>query len=878
MAITKIFEFSSGPIENMNFDGKGKVKLNISGKFKDIKLNGQINVSNTKVTYKGLSKPAFVPESTVKFKNDDVIFDNVTGQVENTKVIANGSITLDGFSDVKLSFPKLDLNMAHDIVFRSPLLDDVKNVLQDLTSISGNADTLIHLKGTKEDLKADGDLYFTNATAKYTGFAEPFTNLKGHLRFDDKQVIFDKITGQIAKSPAMADGAIIGSAKLKNQRIKMTIISPKLNLYEARKFVKNSQLLELTEKDLKNLSYINGFASINLKLLGNLQSGDIFQDVAFNINKAEFNYKNISFPIKLNSGGIYINKDTFYTNSVKGEALQSPIGISGNIKTIKNDKLVPNVQLSFSKFNFLKIKDLLRLPMVYKNLKFNIDLFKDFKGQANADISILPGSYNVKIKVDNVSALFEPMDLPLKLNRGTINLSPDKISFEPLYAEIGKTPVFLNGNYKDKNNKFNIAASLTLNSDDVNEFINPYLTYPIEIKGNIPVAASFKGTPEDWQLQSQITLNKNDELSYKTMIDLPTDKIRVLSLKAAGNKDEVNVENLELSVADDAIAVGTSASSIPKSATTLDKYLIAQGKITNISDENPKFTDFKVKIPGTLSVKMLNPLISDDKKPFFTQGNLAGDVTLNGELSAPKIIGNLTLNNITIPSKNLNLNYANILFNKEETVIKDSNLNFAGSPMHIQAAIDNIYDLPIVIRKIKINSPALNIDNVAQVFKVQKSSQTQGQIPTASQTDSGMPPFIIIDGELKAKELVINNLITTDILSGFNFTPDWLLSMPDLTFHTAGGTALGEIYYNLKSSNLSANIEAKNMEANAAATTLLSLPNEVYGTLNGKTQFNSHGSNAKELITNSNGSADFKITNGRLVRLGSLEYLQELQM
>ena len=57
------------------------------------------------------------------------------------------------------------------------------------------------------------------------------------------------------------------------------------------------------------------------------------------------------------------------------------------------------------------------------------------------------------------------------------------------------------------------------------------------------------------------------------------------------------------------------------------------------------------------------------------------------------------------------------------------------------------------------------------------------------------------------------------------------------------------------------------MEANAVATTLLNLPNEVFGTLSGDVNFVSKGITNKELIQNSNGTADFKIVDGRLVRL-----------
>ena len=63
------------------------------------------------------------------------------------------------------------------------------------------------------------------------------------------------------------------------------------------------------------------------------------------------------------------------------------------------------------------------------------------------------------------------------------------------------------------------------------------------------------------------------------------------------------------------------------------------------------------------------------------------------------------------------------------------------------------------------------------------------------------------------------------------------------------------------------------MLANAAATTFFQIPNEIYGTMNGQLDFTTKGSSPEELIKNSNGSGNFKITDGKLVRLGSMEYL-----
>ncbi|MCK7488706.1 MAG: AsmA-like C-terminal region-containing protein [Bacillus subtilis] len=97
--------------------------------------------------------------------------------------------------------------------------------------------------------------------------------------------------------------------------------------------------------------------------------------------------------------------------------------------------------------------------------------------------------------------------------------------------------------------------------------------------------------------------------------------------------------------------------------------------------------------------------------------------------------------------------------------------------------------------------------------------------------------------------------------------------MPNLSLQIAQGEVTGEVLYNINTQELYSRLIAQEMSANAAATVLLSTPNEVYGTLSGETQFRTSGGSRDELISNANGFATFEITDGRLTRLGSLEYL-----
>ena len=71
-------------------------------------------------------------------------------------------------------------------------------------------------------------------------------------------------------------------------------------------------------------------------------------------------------------------------------------------------------------------------------------------------------------------------------------------------------------------------------------------------------------------------------------------------------------------------------------------------------------------------------------------------------------------------------------------------------------------------------------------------------------------------------------------------------------------------------------IEAKNVLANAIATTFFNLPNEIYGDLNGVVSFTTRGLTEEEIFKNLSGSAEFNLLDGRMIRMGSVEYMLKI--
>jgi len=850
LAVRDLFNFKLGPVPLMHLKGRGEVTLNIKGITKAPDFDGYIDVNNGYATYDLLAKFAHNVNGKFLFKKDKFIYNKVNGYVEDSKVIAEGysTLRLDSFSDVKLTLPKVNLKAGHEFVFQSPLLIKVKEALKTMESAAGSADAVIYLKGTKDKLYSNGIFDLNNANVQYEGFSESFKNLTGIVKYNDEITFLENIKGIVAKSPVTANGTVD-----RKQNIKLIVTSNNANLAEGWKFVKESPILDETEKTLQDYQSFSGISKAELSLTGYLPDKKVFDYIKFNDFKATFFNKKFGYPVNVSGNQVTFTMDEMITSGMKGTALDTSFIASGRITGFKVKVPKPNMNIAIPKLEISKIPLLNKSNLVPVKVKSYINKFDNLKGSVSANVNILPHGYRANIKLNDIQGIYLPWNAPLSLTDGRIIVLPEKLLFNNVYAKASKSSVYLNGNFYNYLNKpqMDLIASARINSDDINDYINPHLKNQIAAKGIIPVTAIIKGDPENWNIISQLTLNKGSNIAYLNDLQLPENKTRLFNLNAAGTKNRIVINNLDIAVDD----------SFPNKNINHENLLNIKGSINNLKAEIPSFDKLSVEAAKPIDITLFNTAIkSKANENFFKEGKVKGNIVLNGKISSPQILGDISLYNVSIPSKQITINSGDVNLNTSDITITNGNINVDGSSAKVNAVIANLLDYPFLVKTINIDSPSLNIDKISNLFSKNSAE------------NEDLPPFVVTNGVINAQELIISNLITNNVFSNFTFTPDWLLSLNNLTLNTAGGKATGEILYNIKTTDISANITAKDMQANAAATTMLKLPNEVYGTLNGKGEFNSRGRNSQEIIANASGFASFKIADGRLVRLGSLEY------
>ena len=860
LAISDIFGFPLGPVAQIAASGRGKIDINVSGPFDNINLQGYLNFINALVSHPGLSKNAHDVVGFIRFRGNRVIYDNIKGFIEQSRVIANGYSTLDGFSNVKLTFSELNLTTAHQLIQNSRLLVEVQSILRDVRNTSGIADVIIYLTGGPRAVAASGNIIFQGASLSYAGLTQPIRDLVGQLRFDPQGVFLNSLRGRIAQSPITAEGTVRGAI------VNINISSPRLDLFAIRQLILTSPFLVTAKDALQDFTSLSGFADTRLKLAGRIDE-ELFQTLQLDVINAVFQHRQAGFPARITGGRIFLTQNAISFRNIRGVALGATIRLTG-IVTGLPAQLNPQLNIIVRNLPFNRIRQVAQSPLVTQDIRQILDEFTDLRGQINANIRLLPQTYSANIGFNETFAIYQPADLPIEVSTGNLIVTPQTITLENLYTILSNSFVYLDGlinNYRTEP-VLDLLASARVSSDDIDEYINQYLEEPIVAEGAIPITALAQGQLDDWRLSAQMTLPIGTSLYYREYIGLPQDRIRVASLNAEGTLNRIEVENLEIAVGDDITNVGLSASPLPNIATNLERLLAAQGTINELQTEEPVFENFIVTTPNPLDITLINPVIEDQtQRALFTSGEFTARALLEGNVFSPQVTGNAALNDVLITTRQTLIDYANLEFNVDNIILTDSNINIAGSPMRVAAIADTDFTRPVTIQEMSINSSSFNVDEITEALR-----QPEEQI---TREEEEIAPIVVNRGILVANELIIGDLITTNFSSCFNFGPDWILNMPNIAFESSGGQAEGRLSYNIQTTELISNLAVHGMQANAVATTFLSTPNEVYGTLEGTAEFRTRGRTRQELIANADGFADFLIVDGRLVRLGSLEYL-----
>jgi hypothetical protein len=194
----------------------------------------------------------------------------------------------------------------------------------------------------------------------------------------------------------------------------------------------------------------------------------------------------------------------------------------------------------------------------------------------------------------------------------------------------------------------------------------------------------------------------------------------------------------------------------------------------------------------------------------------------------------------------------------------------------IQANIvaNNSLELPIVIKDAQITSNTIDLAHFT--YQLKKISKLQKTPDVAHQsTDIVLNPndLIIENGSLNAQNVKLYNTSATNLSAKFSQNATQGLKVEDMVFDIAGGKIATKGTFNFETVEINLNSKIENCDANTLATNFLGTPNQIFGTMNGDVTFSGKNLNTRQGLGTIKSKATFEVLNGKMPKLGSLEYL-----
>lgn len=846
LAVSDILELSVGILPDMYFDGTAKTDLTIKGSGKNINTNGYLYINKANLGHKKVSKMVLVENQNLEFQQRKALFKNFVSKMDSHKTTLNGFVSLDDKMDIDLDASNFPMQLALSVVDNSPLLVEVANSLNTIDSSKGNVNFKIKfVKDIFGKIKPKGVVTLINNELTLKDFSVSITKCSGEIFFDGSNCETKNVTANALGSP------ISVIAHVKNKKIDAQIIAPSLDANAVINAISASKAFSMIAPVFSDINTASGRLSANLYLKGDSKK-DLFDKVECQIINNKIYLHNAIAPINILKGDFIVNKNEFKANKISFNFLNAKGIIDGTIRNFgKNPDcnlkvIISNIDNAV--FNSFKNSNL------EPSMKNILKDFSYFTGSASGNITI-KRNITGKISFNNIGIKYLPAGLPLYLKAGDVIIGDNKITLPNAQIQIGSSKFKLNANF-DRNKKMGIELNGNLSPEDVDKYLNKILITPFNLKQTTPVKFNFQKEKSDkWELLTGLILEPGNMISYKGFTIGDKNNAYLIGGGVSKNSSQLKFGNFGVHQLVNPIFTSFNLNNL----LSHKNYFEISGWINQKTYEE----NLKVYARDFMDINLFNQFL--DKKiasRLFYGGSFKGDLLLIGKVDSPKIIGSLDIEGAKIPSYKTTIKNLKIIFENDYIRFQDGLLKIADSELKIDAIAENLIDTPYVFKEMNISSDYIDIDEITKIFQ-----------DNAGQFASGRPLFVVKKGTLNAKKLIINNLITDNAVVDFCFTPDWVMTLDKFSFFTAGGEVFGNSSLDFSTKHSKTYMKFKNLKANAAATTLLQMPNEIYGLLNGEARFTTKGLTRPDMVKNSNGDVKFQITSGRLVRMGSLEYL-----
>lgn len=869
-------EVKSALLTVKDLKGNADGIIRLKGTEKDLKSNGHIDIKTGSLIYEGISERITDVKGRISFTENGATFENIIGNVADSFINLKGTVDINNNVDLLFTSERVNLDKATQLIKKSPLLILAAEGLKTIKRLDGFAKVTVKLYGKVVEndpttLNSETSIKLTKGSIETTDFSAPVEYVGGDVDITNQGAVIKATKIKTLGLEGQFTGDVVGSGP--EAQAVFDIDFGEVDVAQLKEISQRqdlpAELLELKEfTDL--IINPQGKANIKLKIKGI----DVISYVDLKDFTAKIAPSNI--PINIKSAKFEATENKAIIEYLKGTLSRSSIDISGVIDNLKAKQPDFNLKISAN----LDAKDIdefinpvLPYPIVAEGrtpLVLNVSKMKE-AWAVNGNIALENDNqayYVVNIYSPSQMRRF----IRIKAN-GTGNfINIDMLKVE---QEDGIDLLNAKGSLNFKGNKYNIINFNNLSIKTTDKTIigvnteNRYNPTKYFANGLVNADLLING--------STITPDIKGDLYIKEF-KVPLKQTIVDYVDIVFQGKNINLKNSSISIEDSNVKAAGDINISANAPITFEKLDIVSpslnlDKIINIYTGKTETTEtIEEPIKEDLALETVKPELTSEKtenepleKVEITQEQI--------EFCEPQAKTEPCQTTSALGSYCLKKEAEQDIIKQEkaEIITPDRDCSIP-LPKQEQPIPSDVLSQSTSEEKEESPKPILkeeDIDkNIEEEINIEDKEDETSKIISIPSI-----PLIIKNGTINAKELIVKDLIIDNVAAQFSLTPEQTLIVNDISYEIVGGYGKGEIFIDLKDNSISSYLSVNEVPANAAATTLLNLPNEVYGTLSGSLRFNTKGKTEQELMDNVDGVATFEIKNGRLVRLGSLEYL-----
>ncbi len=857
---SNVLNFKTGPTEIMSIlAGQGNINLSVKDTPPNVYLYGKMNFRNGIATYPGLHGELRNISGDINFDGKYINYKNIKGSQDGIWAYAHGQTQVhkDGLTDFYLDIPSAPLDMAKNFIDNSPLLNKVSTGLIAIHNPKGNGTLKMVMTSNKysKEPYVKGSVFVDNSSCDIDKLAYRAKNIFGKVDFTSEKSILDLYGHVHGIETKLTGTATPGYSQL-------NIITDNADIQKAYEFVYNSPMFEATKNSFNDFSDFSGTIKTKTKVNGNFATQAVSYYTEIDVINGQLKYLDFPEYINVSGGKITAQQDKIMFSNLKGQTLNSNYTLNGIVTDSGLNSEKRNLVFTINDLPVASLDKVINTKLMTTDVKKMLSKLNFQSGAIDVKSYISKEESKANIIFHDACAIYKPTNEKILIPSGEFFYSNEILKIKNLFVRMAYSDFLADGEIKNYliNPIYDIKMALNLSEEDFNKTLAPMFNLPINLVGKIYTNIDFIGNIHDWGVKFRAMLEDNSYILYHDA-RLGEDLSKFVFADIIGNDNDVIINTFDI-----------FAPTYTTSSSTPDILARIKGKISNISRDFPTIDNMNVEIFDYMNISFLNILFYDPTKPqpLLSKGLIKGKVFLNGDIKNLSVLGKADVKDATIPSINSTLEEMNVDFKQDKIQINDAIINIAGSIAKINATMNSKFTTPMSIQKLKLESDLIDSDKVLQSFS---SLFAKDEEDTYNLTEQPIPPFTINEGKVDIKKFIYNKLPAENFSADFNVTNNWDCSIKNFKADFKEGSLNGDIDYNFYTTDLTGNIEIKDVIANDFATGFLNLPNEIFGKLTANVNFSTKGKLHDELVENLDAMVYFTLNKGRMIRLGSIEYM-----